>query len=182
MMTFPSLVVADLAFAQAISALSRGGRANASRLIVLRSASDYTYEPDGDDIGRWFFHDDSHMLASEAFDALVTAGMPSLSMIVASVDVDSAKGEDAARIDHVNGSLSLRAILVGALLAVLLALALASRALCWRRAPYAADGGDAPAAKLRRHTELRDEHVEEEQSEQENQTAAGASATMSTTT
>ena len=179
-MTFPSLV-ADLAFAQAITALSRGGRANASRLIVLRSASDYTYEPDGDDIGRWFFHDDSHMLASEAFDALVTAGMPILSMIVASVDVDSAKGEDAARIDHVNGSLSLRAILVGALLAVLLALALASRALCWRRAPCAADGGDAPAAKLRRHTELRDEHVEE-QSEQENQTAAGASATMSTTT
>ena len=56
----------DVAFAQALGSLDRVGRANASRLIVMRSASDYCYAPDGAALQPWFFHDDTHMAGREA--------------------------------------------------------------------------------------------------------------------
>ena len=66
----------DMAFAASLTALSRAGRANATQLIVLRSASDYCYQPAGDSLRRWFFEDALHMLHDEPFSALVAAGMP----------------------------------------------------------------------------------------------------------
>ena len=44
----------DLALAAAIGALGRVGRANATRLLVLRAASDYSYEPLGGDLRTWY--------------------------------------------------------------------------------------------------------------------------------
>jgi len=75
----------DLAYASALASLQRdGGRANASRLVVLRAASDYTYAPQGRGLREWFFEDDSHMLAREAFEALVAAGLPVVRALAAS--------------------------------------------------------------------------------------------------
>eukprot|EP00908_Phaeocystis_cordata_P020496 Transcript_32152.p2 GENE.Transcript_32152~~Transcript_32152.p2 ORF type:complete len:403 (+),score=119.12 Transcript_32152:91-1299(+) len=74
--TFAVTQEEDVAFAQALGSLDRVGRANASRLIVMRSASDYCYAPDGAALQPWFFHDDTHMAGREAFDALVVAGLP----------------------------------------------------------------------------------------------------------
>ena len=71
----------DLAIAHAIGALERATprpRANASRLVVLRAASDYTYEPRGADLKAWFFDDPLHMVATEAFSNLFAAGEPLL--------------------------------------------------------------------------------------------------------
>lgn len=74
----------DIAYASALSALQRdGGRANASRLVVMRAASDYTYAPAGRALREWFFDDPTHMLAHEAFDALVAAGLPVVTALVA---------------------------------------------------------------------------------------------------
>ena len=64
----------DLALAEALSALGRAGLANASRLVVMRSASDYAYEPHGAELRQWFFGP-THMVDG-AFAALVTAGLP----------------------------------------------------------------------------------------------------------
>lgn len=70
----------DLAVAEALSSLTRRSPslANVSRLIVVRSASDFTYEPSGtpyQPLSEWFF-DDSHMCMREAFDAVYAVGAP----------------------------------------------------------------------------------------------------------
>lgn len=64
----------DLALATALSALTRAGRANASRLVVMRSASDYAYPPAGHEMATWFFGP-THM-TGDSFGGLVLAGMP----------------------------------------------------------------------------------------------------------
>jgi hypothetical protein len=64
----------DLPIARALSALARAGRANASRLVVLRGISDYTCPPAADELTTWFWSE-SHMVHG-AFDSLVRAGMP----------------------------------------------------------------------------------------------------------
>ena len=64
----------DLAYASALKALHAAGRVNASRLLVLRSASDYSYAPDGQTLEDWFFHSDEHMCMAESLENLYAAG------------------------------------------------------------------------------------------------------------
>ena len=80
----------DLAWYEAIASLSREQPvplANLSRLIYIRSASDYCYEPAGEPLPEWFFYpitlpyttffdDPLHFCAAEAFEALWVAGAP----------------------------------------------------------------------------------------------------------
>ena len=68
---------------QALLSLDRAGRTDARRLVVLRSASDYTFAPEGVALGEWFFHDDTHMCFDEALDALLLAGTPVVHAAVA---------------------------------------------------------------------------------------------------
>ena len=72
--TFAVTQEEDWAFAEALGSLSRAGRANASRLLVLRAASDYSYEPDGADLSTWFFS--GNMVGADALQALFLAGAP----------------------------------------------------------------------------------------------------------
>ena len=67
----------DFSWATALAALGRARRANATRLTVLRSVSDYSYEPTGAELATWFFTDD-HACEDDAFRSLVAAGTPLL--------------------------------------------------------------------------------------------------------
>ena len=87
----------DLAFAASIHALGRLQRANASRLAVLRSVSDYCYAPDGVELLNWFFHDPTHMCTDEAFEALVLAGTPVLRAVLSLPEEAFAAPAAAAR-------------------------------------------------------------------------------------
>ena len=59
-----------------------GQRAHASRLIVMRGASDYCYAPDGVADGAplagWFFDRNAHFFMNESLRALVLVGSPVL--------------------------------------------------------------------------------------------------------
>jgi len=71
----------DYAFATAHAALGRAGRVNATRLVVLRGASDYTHEPAGANFSQWFFG--SLKCADDAFASLLAAGRPLLEDVLA---------------------------------------------------------------------------------------------------
>jgi purine nucleoside permease len=71
----------DTAVAEALGSLHRAGRANSSRLLVLRAASDYTYPPSGIAIEDWFFVSKLHFAEEEALDALWAAGRPAVEAI-----------------------------------------------------------------------------------------------------
>ena len=73
---FATTQMEDTAVAAAIGGLARAGRANASRLLVLRTASDYSAPPPGVDLIEWFFDDARHMLFTEALEAAYVAGAP----------------------------------------------------------------------------------------------------------
>ena len=110
--TFAVSQMEDIAFAEALLSLDRIQMANASRLIVLRSASDFCYQPEGVDLQHWFFHDQLHMV-SEGFTNLVIAGMPIVRAITAlpaaefmsplsPVERDEDEGEDEEGEDDCN--------------------------------------------------------------------------------
>ena len=87
--TFAVTQMEDLGVATALTTLTRIRRANVSRLVVMRSASDFSYPPARRPISEWFFHDPLHMRTQEAFDALITAGMPIVrGMLAAFADCD----------------------------------------------------------------------------------------------
>jgi purine nucleoside permease len=89
--SFASTQMEDLAFATALGSLTRDGRANVSRLVVLRAVSDYSYPPPGQvSIREWFFNDPLHMCNNEAFYALLAAGMPIVRGMIARATSDAA--------------------------------------------------------------------------------------------
>jgi len=76
----------DAAVAEALGSLQRAGRANRSRLLVLRAASDYTYPPAGTPIEDWFFRSGDHFAEEEAYDALLAAGAPAVRALLRAAD------------------------------------------------------------------------------------------------
>mmetsp|Transcript_13331 Transcript_13331/g.53477 ORF Transcript_13331/g.53477 Transcript_13331/m.53477 type:complete len:198 (+) Transcript_13331:740-1333(+) len=73
---FVSTAEEDTAVAEALDALARAGRArpSAQRLMVLRTASDYSAPPPGTDVVDWFFHSDTHFASGPAFEAAYKIG------------------------------------------------------------------------------------------------------------
>ena len=107
----------DYAIAQALVSLDRGRRANASRLVVFRSASDYCYPPDGKSVSTWFFGA-THMATPEALAAVYAAAAPIASALAAPPDdrTESDAGPDGA----FGGSLGLLLLLLLLLLPIVL--------------------------------------------------------------
>ena len=72
----------DFAFATSLQALGRAHKVNATRLVVLRGASDYSYEPTGAKIDDWFFSRE-HYCSEDAHASLFAAGMPLVEDVLA---------------------------------------------------------------------------------------------------
>jgi len=74
----------DAAVLRALMALERGELANASRLIVLRGASDYTFQPGGLNVTlrKWFFGR-THMVMTDTLNNIFSAGLPIVSALAA---------------------------------------------------------------------------------------------------
>lgn len=79
----------DAAVAEALGSLHRAGKANRTRLLVLRTASDYTYPPAGVPIEGWFFRSELHFAQAEALDAIIRAGRPAVDALLARRDMTS---------------------------------------------------------------------------------------------
>lgn len=71
--TFATTAMEDTAIACALDALTEAGRANASRLLVLRTASDYSMPPPEQDLVNWFYSD-GHYAMEQALEAAFVVG------------------------------------------------------------------------------------------------------------
>lgn len=80
--TFALTQMEDFAFATSLQALGRAHKVNATRLVVLRGASDYSYEPTGAKIDDWFFSRE-HYCSEDAHASLFAAGMPLVEDVLA---------------------------------------------------------------------------------------------------
>jgi len=73
---FATTAMEDTAIASGIASLARAGRANASQFLVLRTASDYSHQPDNQSVTDWTFSP-THMSAEiEAYDAAYLVALP----------------------------------------------------------------------------------------------------------
>lgn len=63
----------DTSIACALDTLTKAGRANASRLLVLRTASDYSMPPPEQDLVEWFYSD-GHYAMEQALEAAFAVG------------------------------------------------------------------------------------------------------------
>ena len=80
--TFVATDMEDTAVAEALLALESAGLANASRLLVLRSGSDFTYPPPGQELAGWLFGG-GHFFEQQANAAAHIAGSAVLAALSA---------------------------------------------------------------------------------------------------
>lgn len=71
---FATTAMEDSALALALNCLSSAGRANASRLLVLRTASDYSAQPPSVDLVEWFYAPDRHFAMDPSLEAAYVVG------------------------------------------------------------------------------------------------------------
>lgn len=74
--SFATTAMEDTAIATALNGLDKAGRATKDRLLILRTASDYSYQPPGADLVDWVFSDSHMSPEDEAFEAAWLTGSP----------------------------------------------------------------------------------------------------------
>ena len=135
----------DHAYAEALASLGRDAAAplaNVSRLLVLRAASDFAYEPPHEPLSTWFFDDPLHMCTDEALDGLYASGSAIVRVLAPARELasppTSPRGARARPLEHDGLTLSWPWVaLIGA--AQLLTLATAMylfRQLRWARSSW----------------------------------------------